>query len=1056
MRDLPSIRKKLFLLVLACIIPTVFGFAVLFKHFYQKERMQFEQNTLNNAHALVLGVDRDLSSIKTAALVLSASPYLEQNDLASFHAYAKKFITADFPGFAFSLSDAKGQQILNTLRPFGEALPMHSNPSQVHRVFETEKPVVSDLFMGESTQRPSLSIDVPVWLHGRVAYSLAVEIYPERLADVLVEQLLPENYIVGIFDTKGIVVARSREQEKYIGKYGAMLPAQRLLEKNEGQLETTTFEGIPVYSFFSRSAVSGWTVAIGIPKKTVQLELFKSLSWIAVIVISLSCIGLIFAWRIGGSIRRSVIALASPNQLAEQLQTAPMSFVEADDVAKELLRQRYLVEERGLQLSRDITERKIVEEKLHLANALLVEDERFLRAVIDSLPGLMAYWDKDLRCRFSNKQYLEWFGKTSEQMIGIHIHELLGEKVFSLNEPYLRKALQGEMQQFERILTKPSGERVHAWTHYTPLVDAQGKVTGILAMVTDVTILKLAEIEQRIAAVAFESSEAMLITNADTVILRVNKAFSELTGYAPDEILGKTPRILQSGRHDSAFFTALWKSIITTGSWRGEIWDRTKDGKHYLALSTITAVIDESGITTHYVGTQTDITARKAAEEEIRKLAFYDVLTGLPNRRLLIDRLRHTLSSCARTGKGGALMFIDLDNFKTINDTLGHDKGDLLLQQVALRLSDCVREGDTVARLGGDEFMVMLDNLSESPEEACLQVEVVGEKILTALNQPYALGDLQHRNTSSIGVTVFSNHQASIAELLKRADIAMYQAKAAGRNALRFFDEKIQAIVTMHAALEKDLRQGLEKNEFVLHYQAQVNQYGQLTGVEALVRWQHPHRGLMQPKEFIHLAEDSGLIQPMGSWVLETACAQLAMWNKRAAYAHLTMSVNVSALQFRSPEYVDFVLDVLKKTGAQPRKLKLEITESMLLEDVDDIIIKMTALQSHGISFSLDDFGTGYSSLLYLKQLPIDQLKIDQSFVIDMLTDHNDATIASAIVALGQNLELGVIAEGVETEEQRQFLADHNCKAYQGFLFARPLPLLEFEAWVQHKLETSP
>jgi diguanylate cyclase (GGDEF)-like protein len=394
-----------------------------------------------------------------------------------------------------------------------------------------------------------------------------------------------------------------------------------------------------------------------------------------------------------------------------------------------------------------------------------------------------------------------------------------------------------------------------------------------------------------------------------------------------------------------------------------------------------------------------------------------------------------------------------LDNFKTINDTLGHDKGDLLLQQVALRLSESVREGDTVARLGGDEFMVMLDNLSENPTEASMQVEGVGEKILASLNQAYTLGDIQYHSTSSIGVTLFADHKADIAELLKRADIALYQAKAAGRNALRFFDEKIQAMVKAHSALEADFRQGLEKNEFVLHYQAQVNQHGQLTGVEALVRWQHPTKGLMQPMEFIHLAEETGLIHPMGNWALETACAQLAAWNNLPTLSHLTMAVNVSALQFRGPEYVNTVIDVLKKTGANPCKLKLEITESMLLDDLEDIIIKMTSLQSRGIRFSLDDFGTGYSSLLYLKQLPIDQLKIDQSFVVDMLNDHNDATIASAIVALGQNLELSVIAEGVETEEQRQFLASHNCKAYQGFLFSRPLPLLEFEDWAQLRID---
>jgi diguanylate cyclase (GGDEF)-like protein len=451
----------------------------------------------------------------------------------------------------------------------------------------------------------------------------------------------------------------------------------------------------------------------------------------------------------------------------------------------------------------------------------------------------------------------------------------------------------------------------------------------------------------------------------------------------------------------------------------------------------------------HYVSTQTDITARKAAEEEIAHLAFFDALTGLPNRRLLMERLRHAAATFVRTGRHGALMFVDLDNFKNINDNFGHDKGDLLLKQVADRISVCLREGDTVARLGGDEFMVMLEMLSADSEEASFQAGSIGEKILAALDMSYDLGGLQYHNTSSIGVTLFSEKECNIDELLKRADIAMYQAKAAGRNALRFFDKTLQAIVMSHAALDAEFRQGLQKKEFILHFQAQVDKMGGLTGVEALVRWRHPQRGILPPAEFIALAEETGLIVPLGHWVLETACAQLAAWGAHARTAHLTMAVNVSACQFHSPDYVEQALAVLAQTGANPRQLKLEITESLLLTDVEDTVIKMAKLQSHGVTFSLDDFGTGYSSLSYLKRLPLDQLKIDQSFVADMLTNHNDATIASAIVALGQNLELLVIAEGVETEGQRKFLADHNCNAYQGFLFGRPLPIAEFEGSMQ-------
>jgi len=397
-------------------------------------------------------------------------------------------------------------------------------------------------------------------------------------------------------------------------------------------------------------------------------------------------------------------------------------------------------------------------------------------------------------------------------------------------------------------------------------------------------------------------------------------------------------------------------------------------------------------------------------------------------------------------------MFIDLDHFKNLNDTLGHDMGDMLLQQVAARLSMCVREIDTVARLGGDEFVVMLCNLSANLQEAATQAEKVGTKILTALNKNYVLAGNSHRNTPSIGVTLFTDCKDSISELLKRADMAMYQAKARGRNSLQFFDTKIQEIVNAHVALENEIRQGLFFNEFVLHYQPQIDSVNQVIGAEALTRWNHPTRGLVLPAEFISLAEETGLIIPLGHWVLKAACEQLVVWATQPARAQLTIAVNVSAIQFRSTNYVEQVLSVLDQTGANPHNLKLEITESTLMEDVDDIIERMQILKSRGISFSLDDFGTGYSSLSYLKRLPLKQLKIDQSFVRDVLTNPNDATFTRIIISLGQSLGLSVIAEGVENEEQRQFLLAHQCFEYQGYLFSRPIPINEFEEFMDSKL----
>jgi diguanylate cyclase (GGDEF)-like protein/PAS domain S-box-containing protein len=594
-----------------------------------------------------------------------------------------------------------------------------------------------------------------------------------------------------------------------------------------------------------------------------------------------------------------------------------------------------------------------------------------------------------------------------------------------------------------------------------PITDANGVFTGFRTSGRDITERKQAESELRIAAVAFDSLEGMIVTDANTKILRVNSAFIECTGYSAEELVGQTPRMLQSGRHDAAFFGEMWDTINRVGGWQGEIWDRRKNGEVYPKWLSISAVTGADGVVSHFVGAHHDITERKIAEERIRELAFFDALTRLPNRTLLIDRLTQAIALSAQKKTCGALLFIDLDHFKTLNDTLGHDKGDVLLQQAAGRLAASVGRSDTVARVGGDEFVVVLGSLHENPQEAANQTEIVGERILAILGNAYHLDDVEYRSTASIGATVFTGHKTVIDELLKQADLAMYKSKERGRNAMCFFDPAMQTAVVERVALEAGLRRAIEDNQFVLHYQAQVTDGGIgnstddatdsycVVGAEALVRWQHPEKGLVAPAEFIPLAEETGLILALGDWVLATACTQLARWSAQPEMAHLTMAVNVSAQQFRQPDFVDKVLTIIRKTGAHPNRLKLELTESLLVDNMQDIVQKMWTLKAKGVVFSLDDFGVGYSSLSYLKRLPLDQLKIDESFVRDVLLDPNDAAIARTIVALAQSLGLGVIAEGVETPAQRDFLASVGCHAYQGFYFSRPMRVESFEAFVR-------
>lgn len=556
------------------------------------------------------------------------------------------------------------------------------------------------------------------------------------------------------------------------------------------------------------------------------------------------------------------------------------------------------------------------------------------------------------------------------------------------------------------------------------------------------------ERELRIAATAFEVQQGLLVADKNGRILRVNHKFCNITGYRPEEVIGKKTSVLRSERHDSSFYKAMWQQLIAEGRWQGEVWNRRKNNDIYPEWLSISVVRNHQGDITHFVSSMEDISERKATEVRIRDLSFFDSLTGLPNRSLLLERVQHVMEGAAHSERYAALLFIDLDSFKSINDLYGHDAGDQVLNQVSVRLGDAMYSSDTVARLEADHFVIMLENLSVAHQHAATRAEQYAARIKHILNKPYQVAELELQRGISVGITLFKDTTCSADELLQQAEMAMHQAKAAGRQSIRFFDPAMQEEVSARLLLEQDILRGLQAQEFVPHLQPQINAAGQVTGAEVLARWQHPRHGLIGPGEFIEVAEQAGLIEEIDLQMLRQASHQLALWQTEPAMASLTLAVNLSARLLYEPHFVETLLQFLSVSGAEPHLLKLELTETMLLDDMSAAINRMHELRSHGLRFSIDDFGTGYSSLAYLQKLPLNQLKIDQSFVRELPESSNSLAIIRAICALASSMHLEVIAEGVETQAQYDKLLELDCRHFQGYLFGRPMPLHEFELWV--------
>ena len=674
------------------------------------------------------------------------------------------------------------------------------------------------------------------------------------------------------------------------------------------------------------------------------------------------------------------------------------------------------------------------------AQQAVIDSERELRGILDNLQDTYYRTDRDGRIVRASKSVFTLLGYTEEEALGTRLadHYCTPEDRDAFLNAMRNSG--GSIVGGESHLRRKDGSDIWVLTNAHFITDAGGNVVGVEGTTRDNTERRSAEQELRLAARVFaDSGEGIVVADANNRIVSVNQAFCKVTGYSPEEVIGRNPRLLASGRHDREFYRVMWTTLMETGVWRGEVWNRRKNGEIFPEWLGLSLVRDAAGAVTHFVAIFSDISERKANEAHIEFLAHHDALTGLPNRVLLRDRVEQALGHAERAGNRVALLFIDLDRFKIVNDSLGHPAGDVLLREAARRLTESVRDTDTVSRTGGDEFLVVLADLPDSDAAAR-----VAEKIMHAIGGSFRIDTHDIDISCSIGISLFPEDGDNFDDLVKRADTAMYHAKEAGRNAFRFHTERMTADALEQLDLQGRLRRALERDEFTLHYQPLIHlASGRVIGAEALLRWQDPASGLVPPGRFIGEAEHSGLIVPIGEWVLDEACREVAAWHA-AGHPELFVAVNLSAIQFRRGDIADTVSRALTLARISPTALELELTESVMLDGAESVMAVLTRLKALGVRLSIDDFGTGYSSLAYLKRLDVDKLKIDQSFVRDLETDPDDAAIVQAVIQMARSLGLEVLAEGVETEAIAEGLRRLKCDLVQGYHFGRPMPAADF------------
>ncbi|HCY64126.1 MAG TPA: hypothetical protein DHV59_15155 [Oxalobacteraceae bacterium] len=1026
-----SVRTYLIWLVLACLLPGVLGTVVLFTYKYHSDRTQLSKDTTQTARALMQAVDYHVLRGLAIAQALSTDGSLAANDFAAFHQRAREAIALSGLGTNIVLRDRDGRQLLNTAVDFGKPLTLQLAHEQVREVFETGKPSVSDVFVGPVLRRPILSVDVPVKRNGQTIYALGIGILPDHFNTILKMQRLPEDWVLAIFDKTGTIVGRTHSADKYVGEKVVPQLFDSFTHASEGKLEASTKEGIPSVFVYTRSPVSNWGIAIAIPRANFTANLVSVFSVIAFGGAVLLALSMLFARRVGGRIASSVQALSAPAAALGGGGTAAvpdLPLTEAHEVGQAIERASSLL------LARDAT--------VKLKEKEVAEAHRLAKF------GTW-YWDIATGDVRSSETLEEIYGCKLPPFPEQRGTVLTIEAWEQVNAGFTEVSRTGKGYDLELEAIHGSGR--HFWINAKcePVFDAHGNLLGLRGMVQDITERKEFEenLRQFKVFVDHANDEHLLVDETGSIRYANQKSLMRL-GYTENEILGmhvsdidpmfptyRLSEFFQKNKHDEI---APFEGV-----------HRRKDGTTFPVEITAT-IFNVRGEWMMFKNSR-DITERKQAEQRLKESALRDALTGLPNRALIFEYCDRLLAAAQRNHGRGALLFIDLDRFKPINDLHGHETGDKLLKEVSRRLTECVRHEDLVGRLGGDEFVIVLPYLEKGPHRA----GVVAKHVIDSVCQPFHIDGLELSVSPSIGISFFPEHAEDVNALIHKADMAMYRAKQLGRANHQFYSPDLDEEAERLLVLEERLKRAVKKGDLQLHYQPIVDIHsGQLIGAEALVRLADSDTETVGPDRFIPVAESSGLITELGEWVVKEVCRQQESWRNEGI--KIIVAMNVSPIQFKQHAFADRFTDIVLNSGVDPSCLEIEVTESAVMERMDEAIAILNRIKSHGIKVALDDFGTGYSSLSSLSSLPLDKIKVDQSFVRRIERDQSSRVVTDAIIALGRSLELKVVGEGIESEKTLRYLQDHGCNQAQGYWFSKPLSAKDFKVWYQDRAGNYP